>query len=289
MSLPTLRYQHTFSSGRVMHLVVQREEKTRPRIASTVDFSELNEFDGLSEILRLQIHEVPDAAALNVQFVRSAVETDAGCGGAFRHGAQTEPRSDRLPRLFCHVFNKSIAPQSPMQPYPTEKTATTSVVNRHFKALVPGSSPGQPTTVNRPNPNPVATSDLPRFARGRCKTPRCRNLRCRDRLTCHRCHQRAWRERRPMQAAYATLRDHARGRRIEFAIPFAYFSRFASRTRYVERTGLYAWCLTVDRIDNLRGYVPGNIQPLTRAANSEKRMKQDACRMRAGMEWRCAA
>ena len=92
-----------------------------------------------------------------------------------------------------------------------------------------------------------------------------------------------------MQAAYSTLRDHARARGIAFTITFADFEQFARESDYLERTGPFAACLTVDRIDNLIGYVPGNLQPLTRAANSEKRAKQDQIRMRAGFSWKEAA
>lgn len=96
---------------------------------------------------------------------------------------------------------------------------------------------------------------------------------------------RAWRAAQPLRAAFATLRDHARARGIEFVITFEDFERFARETEYVERTGPFAQCLTVDRIENDRGYVPGNIQALTRAKNAEKRMKHDAVRMRAGYSW----
>lgn len=124
---------------------------------------------------------------------------------------------------------------------------------------------------------------------GPCKHPRCRNSRRRDGRDCHRCAKRAWRERRPYQAAFATLRDHARAREIEFTLTFAYFYRFAKRSHYVERKGSTRDCLTVDRIKNHLGYIPGNIQPLTRSENSVKRCKQDHHRMRCGLSWQRAA
>lgn len=88
-----------------------------------------------------------------------------------------------------------------------------------------------------------------------------------------------------MRAAYAQLRDHARERKIPFAISFEDFQKFARKSRYLDRRGPFAMCLTVDRKNNLRGYEPGNIQPLTRSANSVKRSKQDMMRMRCGMSW----
>lgn len=88
-----------------------------------------------------------------------------------------------------------------------------------------------------------------------------------------------------MRAAFAALRDHARGRGIEFTITFAEFEAFAVQSEYIEKKGNHREGLTVDRIDNLKGYVPGNIQPMTRARNSEKRAKFDAMRMRMGFAW----
>ena len=105
---------------------------------------------------------------------------------------------------------------------------------------------------------------------------------------CSRCHMRAWRANRPMQAAYATLRDHACERGIVFTISFEEFEDFALKAEYIDKKGPWAGDLTVDRIDNLKGYVSGNLQPLTRARNSEKRAKYDAIR-RGKMKWRAAA
>jgi hypothetical protein len=88
-----------------------------------------------------------------------------------------------------------------------------------------------------------------------------------------------------MRAAYATLRDHARERGIEFTIGFPEFEEFARQSDYLGQKGLGGDCLTVDRIDNLRGYVSGNIQPMTRSENSVKRCKFDAMRQSCGYVW----
>ena len=89
-----------------------------------------------------------------------------------------------------------------------------------------------------------------------------------------------------MRAAYNALRDHARARGIDFALPFDVFEAFAVKSNYLNKTGLNGDCLTVDRIDNLKGYVEGNNQPMTRAKNAEKRFKRDAIRAKAGNRWR---
>lgn len=117
----------------------------------------------------------------------------------------------------------------------------------------------------------------------------CRKPAAKGRRMCSRCHMRQWRTTRPLQAAFATLRDHARARGIEFTITLPEFRKFVLQSGYLTRRGNAGACLTVDRVDNLRGYVPGNLQPLTRSENSVKRAKFDACRMRAGYSWREAA
>jgi hypothetical protein len=119
----------------------------------------------------------------------------------------------------------------------------------------------------------------------KCSTRRWRNTARDQRTRCFKCRQRAWRKAHPELAAFHNLKAHARSRGIEFTISFEYFERFARKSRLLERRGLHGAALTVDRMDNLRGYVVGNIQPLTRSANSYKRAVHDAIRMSAGMAW----
>lgn len=88
-----------------------------------------------------------------------------------------------------------------------------------------------------------------------------------------------------MQNAFARLRDHAAERGIEFTISFEEFERFATETNYVTRTGNERESLTVDRKDNLKGYIPGNIRALTRAENTAKRNKHDEIRFKKGYAW----
>jgi hypothetical protein len=89
-----------------------------------------------------------------------------------------------------------------------------------------------------------------------------------------------------MWAAWRALKDHAKARNLSFRLPLRHFRRFALQTDYLNRTGLNGHCLTVDRINNRFGYYLKNIQPLTRSANSEKKARQDAIRMKAGYAWK---
>lgn len=100
------------------------------------------------------------------------------------------------------------------------------------------------------------------------------------------------RKKNPMRAAYRNLKDHAKARKsdfwpngIPFRLTFPSFRYFALRSDYLNRTGNGGHCLTVDRIDATKGYVKGNLQPLTRIANSIKKAKIDAIRMKAGFSW----
>lgn len=146
-----------------------------------------------------------------------------------------------------------------------------------------------------------ATPKKTRKAKGsRCKgiesRPHCRNKVAvrmsgpkkgqRKGALCHACRSAVWRENSPMRAAYVRLKSHAAGRGIEFRISFRHFECFAIKSELIEKTGATADSLTVDRRDNLKGYVIGNIQPLTRARNSEKRAKHDEIRMRKGFAWK---
>lgn len=89
-----------------------------------------------------------------------------------------------------------------------------------------------------------------------------------------------------MFAKWRTLKDHAKARGIPFTLSLRVFRKFALQTDYLNRTGPNGHCLTVDRIDNLKGYNSRNIQPLTRIENAIKKAKQDQIRMTAGYAWK---
>jgi len=121
----------------------------------------------------------------------------------------------------------------------------------------------------------------------KCATPHCRKRRGKKKKFCHACHLRLVRERNPMWAQWRRLKDSARRRRINFCLPLWYFEMFARQTEYLTRVGKTGGSLTVDRKNNLLGYVVGNIQPMTLAENSVKQAKWDQRRMEAGYAWSC--
>jgi hypothetical protein len=106
-----------------------------------------------------------------------------------------------------------------------------------------------------------------------CKTKYCKNKTRKGRLICSTCDKREWREKYPMKAAFQTLRHNATRRGKPFTITFEYFQKFCYETKYMAGKGRSKLSFTVDCIINKLGYIPGNIQKLTKSANSSKGTK----------------
>ena len=85
---------------------------------------------------------------------------------------------------------------------------------------------------------------------------------------CPRHRQERWRRRNPRQAAFATLRDHARGRRIPFTLTFAHFLAITEAAGFWDKDpASHGDRLSVDRIDPSLGYSNDNVQVLTVSEN----------------------
>ncbi len=109
---------------------------------------------------------------------------------------------------------------------------------------------------------------------------------------CHRCNKKLWRQRNPYRAAYRICKDKAAQRRsrrwpngIPWEITFAAFVIYARRTQYLTKKGNSGESITIDRKDHTKGYVPGNIKPLTRSQNAIKQAKEQQHRHKAGFAW----
>ena len=90
------------------------------------------------------------------------------------------------------------------------------------------------------------------------------------RKLCHACAMRRWRQNNPIKAAYFTLRDNAIRRGKDFSLTFAQFRKFCRGSGYLEGKGRKPECLSIDRIDNSRGYEKGNLAVLTVSMNASK-------------------
>lgn len=90
------------------------------------------------------------------------------------------------------------------------------------------------------------------------------------RLVCRNCRHRSYVQADPEKAAYLNLKRHANARGIPFTITLEQFREFAVETDYLNGSGRSSKGFHVDRIQEWRGYVPGNLQRLTNSENVKK-------------------
>jgi len=106
-----------------------------------------------------------------------------------------------------------------------------------------------------------------------CGTKYCRNI-CKNRRNfCNTCNSRKFRSKNPEYYCYITLKNNSKRRRKNFNLTFEEFKKFAIETKYIAGKGRSKQSLTIDRIDNSRGYSLDNIQILTKSENCSKRTK----------------
>lgn len=88
---------------------------------------------------------------------------------------------------------------------------------------------------------------------------------------CHKHYQHRWRMRSRKSSAFATLRDNAKNRGIEFNLTYDYFLGLTDCAGYwdlhAESRGEWA---SIDRVDGTKGYVMGNLRIITHAHNAAK-------------------
>lgn len=102
--------------------------------------------------------------------------------------------------------------------------------------------------------------------KNKCKTPYCKNRRVIGRsYFCYKCLSRRSRAKDRLKAFFFSWRSNAKRRKKEFTITFEYFKSWAAENNYKPYSGL-----TIDRIREELGYIPGNIQILTLTENVRK-------------------
>lgn len=109
----------------------------------------------------------------------------------------------------------------------------------------------------------------------KCKTSRCRNKAAKGRSICHKCKSRQLKERHPTTYYFNALRNNARRRGKSFKISLDYFRGFCDGSGYLNGNGKAANSLSIDRIQQHRGYEPGNIRILTLSQNSARGANED--------------
>lgn len=90
-------------------------------------------------------------------------------------------------------------------------------------------------------------------------------------------YRREWRNKNPLKSSYQNLKTNANRRGKEFTITFEYFCKFAIKCQLILNRGRTAEAYTVDRIKDHLGYVPGNLQMLTKRENviKQRRLEYD--------------
>lgn len=93
------------------------------------------------------------------------------------------------------------------------------------------------------------------------------------RRLCTTCASRRYRKNNPISAKLNDIRNRARQRGIPFDVPLAEFKRFCYRTGYMQTKGRGKGYMSLDRIDNEKGYFIENLQVLEYSENSIKGTK----------------
>lgn len=116
----------------------------------------------------------------------------------------------------------------------------------------------------------------------RCVTKRCNNHANASGGKCWTCYNRARRAADPEARAYHDLKQNVKKRNkkrngppINFDLTLPQFRKWCRKTKYIKGAGRYIDSATIDRKNNdpAIGYTEGNIQKLSRGANSSKGSK----------------
>jgi hypothetical protein len=99
---------------------------------------------------------------------------------------------------------------------------------------------------------------------------KCDNAAASGRRICWKCHKAEWREKHPLRAMFLKVKWSAKLRDIPFKLTFDEFLEFDAVTDYVARRTLAGEDITIDRVNEEKGYEKENLQVLTRGENAAK-------------------
>ncbi len=104
-----------------------------------------------------------------------------------------------------------------------------------------------------------------------CAYPACDKV-AKGRRYCHGCAHKVYAENNPEREIFRNLRFNASRRKIKFTLTFSWFMTWlqGEGKGYLEGRGRCKNDLTIDRKIPRLGYSEGNLQVLTRAANTAK-------------------
>lgn len=123
------------------------------------------------------------------------------------------------------------------------------------------------------NPQNLYTLIPEKIAEGKCGVPHCRNTRLKSRNVCSKHKHQRRKLNDPIGYIYDIRKQRAKERGHKWDITIDQFRKFCKQTGYHENCGKTASSMSIDRIDNSKGYSIDNIQILTLSENSSKRDK----------------
>ena len=106
-----------------------------------------------------------------------------------------------------------------------------------------------------------------------CKQPYCKKKRGNKRVFCDKHHLQNQKERNPISYTFNALRSNARRRGKDFTLTLEYFTNWCAETGYMETKGKTKTAMTIDRDDQTKGYVPGNLKIMSNDENRKKYVK----------------
>jgi hypothetical protein len=105
----------------------------------------------------------------------------------------------------------------------------------------------------------------------KCWTRDCKNEAVKGCRYCYACTKRKYREKYPIKYAYDTIKANAKRRGKSFLLTYKEFEKFCKDSGYHKLKGITPDALSVDRVDNLKGYSVDNIKAITLKDNTIKR------------------
>lgn len=106
--------------------------------------------------------------------------------------------------------------------------------------------------------------------KGKCIIRGCRNKSVSGSNLCSKHKHQRRKANDPVGYFFDISKQNAKNRGLEFSITKEYFKSLVDQTDYLKRGGMSNSSLTLDRIDNSKGYVKGNVQVITFEENREK-------------------
>ncbi len=107
----------------------------------------------------------------------------------------------------------------------------------------------------------------------RCATIKCRRSAEDKRTVCRQCRLKKRKEKDIERYVYVNLKANSKRRGKEFTITLDEFRKFCRKTKYIAGRGRSSESLTIDRKDETKGYVKGNLRTLTNTKNIKKYLK----------------